>query len=209
MQLASLLPLAALAVAAEYNPNIHSSWETLTPNAPPPSGALTVLTSSFGIAVSKITDEAELSSISAYESTVTLSSEEASSTEFSSSSEEPSSSSSEVAEATESPDLSKYLTVVSAKSDAALSLTLNDTVLVDSAGRIGSIVANRQFQFDGPPPQAGAIIAAGWSITQNGTLALGESDVFFQCLSGNFYNLYDQSLGEHCNAIRLQAVEFV
>ena len=44
-----------------------------------------------------------------------------------------------------------------------LQLHLEDGVLYDSHGRIGSIVANHQFQFDGPPPQAGAIYARGWS----------------------------------------------
>lgn len=33
-------------------------------------------------------------------------------------------------------------------------LTLKDGILKDKEGRIGSIVANFQFQFDGPEPQA-------------------------------------------------------
>ena len=47
------------------------------------------------------------------------------------------------------------------KSDS-LSVTLKDGVLRDSKDRIGAIVAGHQFQFDGPPPQAGTIYAAGW-----------------------------------------------
>lgn len=90
--------------------------------------------------------------------------------------------------------------------DAAgsLTLTLADGKLTDSQGRIGAIVANRQFQFDGPPPQAGTIYASGWSACSNGSLAIGGATTFYQCLSGTFYNLYDQSVGEQCNAVTLQ-----
>ncbi len=98
---------------------------------------------------------------------------------------------------------------VGCKSSESLSLSLNSTVLTDSHGRIGSIVANRQFQFDGPPPQAGAIYAAGWSITDDGKLALGENTTFYQCLSGTFYNLYDESIGAQCTAVNFYVVDLV
>ncbi|ANZ75297.1 BA75_02992T0 [Komagataella pastoris] len=91
----------------------------------------------------------------------------------------------------------------------ALGLTLKDSILLDLHGRVGSIVANRQFQFDGPPPQAGTIYAVGWSITPNGYLALGDSEVFYQCLSGSFYNLYDQHIAEQCEAVHLKAVDLI
>ncbi|EHN01500.1 Cis3p [Saccharomyces cerevisiae x Saccharomyces kudriavzevii VIN7] len=97
----------------------------------------------------------------------------------------------------------------SCSDDGTLRVTLKDGVLTDSKNRIGSIVSNRQFQFDGPTPQAGAIYAAGWSITTEGNLALGNDDVFYQCLSGNFYNLYDEKIGEQCSQIHLQAVSLV
>ena len=90
-----------------------------------------------------------------------------------------------------------------------LQLHLEDGVLYDSHGRIGSIVANHQFQFDGPPPQAGAIYARGWSITPTGFLALGDSDLFYQCLSGDFYNLYDESIGAQCSPVHLEVVNLV
>ncbi len=96
---------------------------------------------------------------------------------------------------------------LSCSSDTALSITLEDSVLRDSHGRIGAIVANRQFQFDGPPPQAGSIYAAGWSIV-DGKLALGKVTTFYQCLSGNFYNVYDQSVGPQCTAVELDIVIF-
>ena len=89
----------------------------------------------------------------------------------------------------------------------ALTISLEDGELRDSKGRVGAIVANRQFQFDGPPPQAGTIYAAGWSfvpasyvgegekssdtIDSGYKLALGNQTTFFKCLSGDFYNLYD------------------
>ncbi|TID25443.1 hypothetical protein CANINC_002979 [Pichia inconspicua] len=93
------------------------------------------------------------------------------------------------------------------KSDTALSMTLHNGVLKDASGRIGAIVSNRQFQFDGPPPQAGSLFAAGWSIF-DGKLALGKSTTFYQCLSGNFYNLYDSKIGEQCSAVELDIVLF-
>lgn len=92
-------------------------------------------------------------------------------------------------------------------SESALSMTLHDSILSDAKGRIGAIVFNRQFQFDGPPPQAGSVLAAGWSIV-DGKLALGKSTTFYQCLSGNFYNLYDSNIGEQCTAVELDIVLF-
>ncbi|CCG25641.1 Pir1 1,3-beta-glucan-linked structural cell wall protein [Candida orthopsilosis Co 90-125] len=90
-----------------------------------------------------------------------------------------------------------------------LVMKLEDSVLTDSHGRIGAIVANRQFQFDGPPPQAGSIFAAGWSISSDGYLTLGDSKVFYQCLSGDFYNLYDENVAAQCNAVKLKIIDFV
>ncbi|TQV96681.1 hypothetical protein V2A60_002934 [Cordyceps javanica] len=90
--------------------------------------------------------------------------------------------------------------------DKALVLDLKDGVLTDSKGRIGSIVANYQFQFDGPPAQAGAIYTAGFSACQNGSLAIGGSTVFYQCRSGDFYNLYDRSWAEQCEAVSIVAM---
>jgi hypothetical protein len=95
----------------------------------------------------------------------------------------------------------------SCSSETALSMILKDSVLIDSQGRIGAIVSNRQFQFDGPTPQAGTIYAAGWNIV-DGKLALGKNTVFFQCLSGNFYNLYDTNIGPQCTAVELDVVLF-
>ena len=90
-----------------------------------------------------------------------------------------------------------------------LAMTLQDGLLADSKGRVGAIVANRQFQFDGPPPQAGTIYAAGWSISSDGYLTLGDADVFYQCLSGDFYNLYDENVASQCNAVKLKIINFV
>ncbi|KAF3985980.1 hypothetical protein FT663_03363 [Candidozyma haemuli var. vulneris] len=90
-----------------------------------------------------------------------------------------------------------------------LAMTLEKSVLRDGAGRIGAIVSNRQFQFDGPPPQAGSIYAAGWSITEDGLLALGEGTEFFQCKSGDFYNLYDENIAEQCEPVHLSIIDLV
>ncbi|AJS55143.1 Pir1p [Saccharomyces cerevisiae YJM1526] len=101
------------------------------------------------------------------------------------------------------------VTAETCKSSGTLEMNLKGGILTDGKGRIGSIVANRQFQFDGPPPQAGAIYAAGWSITPEGNLAIGDQDTFYQCLSGNFYNLYDEHIGTQCNAVHLQAIDLI
>lgn len=90
-----------------------------------------------------------------------------------------------------------------------LAMTLKDSVLNDSHGRIGAIVANRQFQFDGPPVQAGTIYSDGWYITPQGYLGRGNSDLFYQCLSGDFYNLYDQSIGGQCQPVKFGIIDLV
>lgn len=90
----------------------------------------------------------------------------------------------------------------------ALSMTLESSILRDAKGRVGSIVSNHQFQFDGPVPQAGAIYTSGWSIV-DGKLALGDSTTFYQCLSGDFYNLYDEKVAEQCTAVELDIVNII
>ncbi|KAL9098702.1 MAG: hypothetical protein Q9187_009614, partial [Circinaria calcarea] len=103
-------------------------------------------------------------------------------------------------------DLSKRVTACGG--EGILVLTLNDGILLDAQQRVGSIVANRQFQFDGPP-QAGAVYTGGWSNCPNGTLAIGGSAIFYQCLSGDFNNLYDQSIGGQCTPVYINTVPCV
>lgn len=91
----------------------------------------------------------------------------------------------------------------------SLTMNLKGGILKDSKGRIGAIVANRQFQFDGPPPQAGSIYAAGWSVTKDGKLAIGSTTTFYQCLSGDFYNLYDENVAAQCSAVELGVIDLV
>ncbi|KAJ4297806.1 hypothetical protein N0V90_005702 [Kalmusia sp. IMI 367209] len=85
-----------------------------------------------------------------------------------------------------------------------LTLTLEDGVLKDQAGRDGYIASNHQFQFD-QPIQDGALETSGFSVCSNGTLALGGSAIWYQCYSGGFYNLYDESQGKQCNPIYIYA----
>jgi hypothetical protein len=87
--------------------------------------------------------------------------------------------------------------------EGTLTVKLANGLLTDSHGRIGSIVSNYQFQFDGPPAQAGAIYTGGFSACGNGSLAIGGSAVFYQCLSGDFYNLYDRSWAEQCSPVEI------
>lgn len=92
-----------------------------------------------------------------------------------------------------------------------LSLTLRDGILRDQAGRQGYIASNYQFQFDAPL-QAGARESTGFSVCGNSSLALSASGraspaVFYQCLSGDFYNLYSQSTGAQCIPIYITTVQ--
>ncbi|AAS52575.1 AEL110Wp [Eremothecium gossypii ATCC 10895] len=114
-----------------------------------------------------------------------------------------------LASASAERDPSDPVNAYSYRYEGTLEMSLNDSVLRDGHGRIGSIVSSRQFQFDGPPPQSGAIYAKGWSLTPEGNLALGDTDIFYRCLSGNFYNLYDQSIGGQCSPVHLQAINLI
>ena len=158
-------------------------WQTLTPKDTMPCGH-TVFTSTFGIAVQPIDAQMESSLLNVQnhptETSCTLAAD---------------------ATPTANADACQY--------DGTLQLHLVDGILYDSHGRVGSIVANNQFQFDGPPPQHNAIYAKGWSITEDGYLAIGNQEVFYQCLSGDFYNLYDKSIAAQCSPIRLEIVSLI
>ena len=64
--------------------------------------------------------------------------------------------------------------------------------LFDGNKWIGYIASNYQLQFDEGVAQAGALYTSGFSVCDNDRLALGNQTVFYRCLSGNFYNLYDR-----------------
>jgi len=87
----------------------------------------------------------------------------------------------------------------------ALTLTLAGGILKDALGRTGYVADNYQFQFDGPP-QAGAIYTSGFSLCSNNSLALGGTAIWYQCLSGGFYNLYDRSWAPQCSPIYIEAM---
>ncbi|KAL8779259.1 MAG: hypothetical protein Q9213_007031 [Squamulea squamosa] len=97
-------------------------------------------------------------------------------------------------------------TMVACKTEGTLSITLADGVVKDAQGRTGYIASNFQFQFDAPP-QSDAIFTAGFSACGNGTLALGGSNVFYQCLSGNFFNLYDRNWAPQCSAVTINLLQ--
>lgn len=94
------------------------------------------------------------------------------------------------------------------KTNGTLDLVLNDGILKDQNGRTGYIASNYQFQFD-DPPQAGAIITAGFSVCGNGSLALGGTNVFWQCLSGSFYNLYDRNWAPQCSPVTIETLMLI
>lgn len=97
--------------------------------------------------------------------------------------------------------------MVACRSNSTLELSINNGVLKDNKGRTGYIASNYQFQFD-DPPQAGAIYTAGFSVCNTqGTLALGNSTTFYQCRSGDFYNLYDRNWAPQCNPVEIKILQ--
>lgn len=83
--------------------------------------------------------------------------------------------------------------------------TLKGGVLTDQCKRTGEIVANYQFQYD-LHVQDIARNTGGFSVCKNNTLAIAGSAVFYHCLSGTFYNLYDESLGAQCSPVFLEII---
>jgi hypothetical protein len=98
--------------------------------------------------------------------------------------------------------------LVACRTKSSLEMSLSNGILTDSLGRTGYVASNYQFQFD-KPPQAGAIYTAGFSICANGSLALGGTNVFWQCLSGNFYNLYDRNWAAQCSPITIESLRLI
>ncbi|ELR06651.1 hypothetical protein VC83_05292 [Pseudogymnoascus destructans] len=90
-------------------------------------------------------------------------------------------------------------------SSGSLVATLKDGILTDAQGRIGSIVSNHQFQFDPAPGQVNALTTSGFSVC-NSKLGLRGSTNFFQCRSGNFFNLYDESIAPQCEPITIDII---
>ncbi|PSE20182.1 hypothetical protein C7G68_19115, partial [Acinetobacter baumannii] len=89
--------------------------------------------------------------------------------------------------------------------NGVLVLSLSDDSIYDSQDRTGYIASNFQFQFDGPP-QAGAIYTSGFSVCEDNLLALGSNKTFYRCLSGDFYNLYNEDWAEQCEAVSIIAI---
>lgn len=87
-----------------------------------------------------------------------------------------------------------------------LVVTLENGILKDAQARTGYVAANYQFQFD-QPPQTGSIFTAGFSACSNGSLALGGSAVFYECASGDFFNLYDRSWAAQCSPVEILIME--
>jgi len=86
-----------------------------------------------------------------------------------------------------------------------LTIKLAGGQLTDAEGRTGYIASNYQFQFDAPP-QTGAIYTGGFSVCANGSLAFGGSNIFYECLSGSFYNLYDRSWAAQCEPVLIDVL---
>ncbi|KAI0535460.1 hypothetical protein GGR58DRAFT_479126 [Xylaria digitata] len=90
-------------------------------------------------------------------------------------------------------------------SEGTLVITLEDGSTYDAQGRTGYIASNYQFQFDAPA-QAGALFTSGFSVCKDNIMALGSSKTFYQCLSGDFYNLYDRTWAAQCEPVSIVAI---
>ncbi|KAI1810359.1 hypothetical protein GGS20DRAFT_204716 [Poronia punctata] len=90
-------------------------------------------------------------------------------------------------------------------SEGTLVVSLKDGSTLDDQGRTGYIASNYQFQFDAPA-QAGALYNSGFSVCEGNVLALGSSKTFYQCRSGDFYNLYDRTWADQCEPVSIIAV---
>lgn len=90
--------------------------------------------------------------------------------------------------------------------------TLKNTVLKDSHGRIGSIVANHQFQFDNPV-QPDALYTSGFSIEyENGypLLALnGETTFWDSQASSSIWKLYDKPITNKSRQVKLVVIKVI
>lgn len=211
---ASSIPQASK--TPQRNPNALSSWTKLTPSPPAPTEAVRNHMSTFGIGV-KTLERAAASNIRAISK---IQPSEGSNWSLLNAVSFDKSLNYVVADAAQVPSNSLLSSRAEARSDEndspwqsckgseILTLHLSDSVLYDSLNRVGSIVPNRQFQFDGPPPQSNAIYAAGWSIYK-GLLTLGNQTKFYQCQSGDFFNLYDESIASYCEPIQLVILNLV
>ncbi|KAK7418462.1 hypothetical protein QQX98_003954 [Neonectria punicea] len=90
----------------------------------------------------------------------------------------------------------------SCNGEGVLVMTLKDGVLKDAQDRTGYISSSFQLQFD-EPAQPDAKITSGFSACADNSLALGSSSVFYQCQSGDFYNLYDRNWAEQCEPVKI------
>ena len=95
------------------------------------------------------------------------------------------------------------LTIFQRQSNTPLGISLYNGILTDENGRTGFIASNGQFQFLRPPP-LNATYTAGFSLCENNSLALGSSAIWYQCISGAYYNLYDTPQGDHCGQIYIE-----
>jgi hypothetical protein len=89
--------------------------------------------------------------------------------------------------------------------DGTLLMTLKDGITYDSQLRTGYIASNYQFQFDAPP-QSNALVTSGFAVCENNLLSLGDSQTFYRCLSGTFYNLYNTNWAPQCEAVSIIAL---
>lgn len=85
-------------------------------------------------------------------------------------------------------------------------LSLQSGSLRDQSARKGYIASNNQLQFDPMIPQAGAKYTTGFSVCADGSLALASS-TWWECRSGDFYNIYTDSTGGECYSAQISVID--
>ncbi|GMG32031.1 unnamed protein product [Ambrosiozyma monospora] len=73
--------------------------------------------------------------------------------------------------------------------------------------RVGSFSSSTQFQFDGNPPQYGDIYSAGWNVSPENYLALGDTDVFWGCAQDDTFKVYSSQYYDFCIQVKMKLYE--
>lgn len=94
---------------------------------------------------------------------------------------------------------------VACATDNLLQLQLQEGILVNLEGRVGTVDRDHLFQFDTQQ----AHTTCGWSVNGYGELCLYGSTLFYQCYSGSSYKVYDAPISLRCLPVLLKVVEVV
>lgn len=92
-------------------------------------------------------------------------------------------------------------------SDSVLELDLNDGLLTSRQHYSASVDSNHQFRFE-EYTDSGSV-PGEWLVSAKGQLEFQQTDLFYQCHSGESYKLYDAPVHSRCAPVLLDVVELV